>query len=205
MSTGLGRTLELLEKLLKSKKNLSDKLVAKGEEASFNEPFDSLTQKAADYVPKTYILVDENGNETVAALVSQETCFDATENDVREGKNFVSDLGAKTGKKVIPSYHTTEGYRLITNGSVFQTSPFSPADLYDYTKLQAIICPFNESINLSVAADKIAINENVYVVNSSEAIATVTKDGGTKTINLGLTNNSGKPYVLRYFTYKEIY
>ncbi len=205
MSTGLDRTLELLEKLLKSKKNLSDRLVAKGEEASFNEPFDSLTQKAADYVPKTYILVDENGNETVAALVSQETCFDATENDVREGKKFVSDLGAKTGTKVIPSYVTSEGYCLITSGNPFVITMLSEDDKYDFTKLQILICPFNSSIAESVATEKVVINDGVYAVNSTELLATVTKDSENKHINLGITNESGNLYLMRYFTYKEIY
>lgn len=198
------RTFELLQQLANSKKNLSDTLVAKGEEASVTEPFDDLVQKAADYIPKSYIFVDEDGNEVAGTLVSEETVFDATPNDVREGKVFATESGVKTGEKVIPAYHTTEGYQIITNGSEFKV-PLTKLDTYDFTKLQVIICPYNSSIAGSVAAEKVAINEGVYAVNSTELLATVTKDGKNKSINLGITNNSGSLYVLRYFTYKEIY
>ena len=203
MSTGLDRTLELLEKLIKSKKNLSDRLVAKGEEASFNEPFDSLTQKAADYVPKTYIFTDENGNEFLGTLVSQETIFDATENDVRAGKTFASYFGAKTGTKLIPSYVTQEGYAFVTANSQFVIKMLE--ELHDYTKLQVLICPYNASIAKSVATEKVVINDGVYAVNSTELLATVTKDSENQHINLGITNDSGNLYLMRYFTYKEIY
>lgn len=197
------RTFELLTQLVNSKKNLSDTLVSKGEEASVNEPFDDLVQKAADYIPKSYIFVDENGNEIAGALVSQETVFDATENDVREGKVFATETGVKMGEKVIPAYHTSEGYQLITSGSVFKI-PLSTLDTYDFSKLQVIICPWAGSLAKSVAAEKVAIDEGVYAVNSTELLATVTKDGETKSINLGITNDSGNLYVLRYITYKEI-
>lgn len=159
-----------------------------------------------DYkMPNTLILRDEAGTEVVAVSVGEETEFTATENDIRQGKIAATENGVTEGTKVIPSKHTTEGYRMIPNGSEFETSPFMALDLHDFTKLQVIICPFANSISESVAAEKVAINENVYAVNSTEIIATVTKDGENKKINLGITNNSGSPYVLRYFTYKEIY
>lgn len=197
------RTIELLTQLIAQKQNLVNKLVEKGETASMSDSFDSLTQKAGDYIPKTYIFVDENGKEVAGVLVEEKTIFDATVNDVREGKVFAGDTGVKTGEKVIPSYHTEAGYTIIPNGSSF-TIPFTD-ERYDYTKLQAIICPYNTSVADSVAADKITINDGVYAVNSAELIATITKDSENKTINLGITNNSGKDYLLRYFTYKEIY
>ena len=198
-------TIGLLTRLAQSKRNLVDTLVSKGEEADINEPFDDLVQKAADYIPKTYILVDEDGNEVTATLVDQETVFDATVNDVREGKVFATETGVKTGEKVIPSYHTSEGYRLITSGQKFETMSFAAQELYDFTKLQVIICPYAGSIAQSVAAEKVAINDEVYAVNSTALVATVTKDSNTKKIDLGIVNETDIPYVLRYFTYKEIY
>jgi hypothetical protein len=154
---------------------------------------------------KTFIITDESGAEITGVIVGQEVLFDATDNDVREGKTYASDIGVSTGTKFIPSYVTSEGYVLITNGNQFVIKMLAEDDKYDFTKLQLIICPYNSSIEKSVAAEKIGINEGVYAVNSTELLATVTKDNETKTINLGLTNDSGKPYVLRYFTYKEIY
>ena len=205
MSSSYQRTLELLRRLIASKKNLSDTLVSKGEEAEFSEPFDDLVQKAADYIPKSYIFVDENGNEIAGALVSQETVFDATENDVREGKVFASEVGVKTGTKFIPSYNTTEGYAYITPNSTFLIKSLSPRNLYDFTKLQAIICPLSNNISQSVSAEKVSIDSKVYEVNSNVVIAELTKDSENKYVNFGIKNDTENIYVLRYFIYKEIY
>lgn len=151
----------------------------------------------------TYILVDEYGNEAVGVVVDQETVFDATENDIRIGKTAATVKGVTVGRKFIPSYHTTEGKRLIPIGSDFDI-PFGDS-LYDFTKLQAIICPYSETLCMdgSVAADKVLIDEKVYAVASSAVIATVTRDSENKKINLGIKNESNTTYVLRFFTYKE--
>lgn len=200
----LQKTSELLKQLVASKKNLSDTLVAKGEEASFNEPFDDLVQKAADYIPKTYVLVDEAGNEVVATMFDETKIFDATENDVREGKVFATEAGVKTGTKVIPSYHTSEGYRFIPAGTdIIISLPI--LDCYDFTKLQAMICPYTSSISASVCVEKVVIESGVYPVQSVTAVATVTKDAKNKSINIGIKNDSDVLYLIRYFTYKEIY
>lgn len=50
---------------------------------------------------KTFILQDENGNEITGVIVDQETVFNATPNDVREGKVFAGDEGVKTGTLVV--------------------------------------------------------------------------------------------------------
>ena len=193
------KTIELLTALLNSKK----RLVEKGEEASVNDSFDTLTDKAGNYIPKTYVFVDEEGNELTATLVEQETVFDATENDVRVGKVFATNTGVKTGTKVIPAYHTEAGFALIPSGSNF-VIPFAN-EMYEYTKLQAIICPFNGSVATSVAADRVVIDGGIYTVNSTTILATITKDSENKSINLGIANDSDGLYLLRYFTYKEIY
>ena len=154
-------------------------------------------------MPDTFILQDENGVEVVATAVSEEMVFDATENDIREGKTAATLNGVTVGTKVIPSYHTSEGYKIVTSGSTYEI--VLVGERYDFTKFQAIICPYNGSIEKSVAADKVAIGEGVYAVNSTDLLATVTKDSETKSINLGIANESENLYVLRYFTYKEIY
>ena len=79
------------------------------------------------------------------------------------------------------------------------------AALYDYTKLQVLICPYAGNINGSVATEKVAINDGLYAVNSTELLASVMKDNEKQEINFGITNDSGKIYLIRYFTYKEIY
>lgn len=148
-----------------------------------------------------YILVDEKGNEIPAVLVDEVTVFDATANDIREGKTAATESGVTVGTKEIPSYITTEGYMLISNGKTFSL-PMNKR--YDFTKLQVITCPWAGSIAGSVAADKVVINEKVYPVNSTEILASVTKDSATQSINLGISNDSGSLYLVRYFTYKEV-
>ncbi len=150
--------------------------------------------------PKTYILTDENGNEIIGTYVESETIFTATDNDVREGMVYASDKGVSTGNKVIPAYHTLEGTKLITAGSNF----ILRINGWDYTKLQCLICKYNSSISNSVATDKVVINNNVYNVQEAVSISEITKDEVNQLINLGISNTSDTPYVIRYFTYKEI-
>ena len=154
----------------------------------------------------TYILVDDNGNEAVGVVVDNEVVFDATANDIRQGKVAATSEGVTVGSKVIPSYHTTEGSRVIPVGSQLDiTFGLDELDLYDYTKLQVIICPFRTSLAKSVGAEKVVINDNVYEVGNTISLSVVTKDISSKHINLGISNEGTVPYILRYFTYKEIY
>lgn len=152
---------------------------------------------------KTVVIVDQEGNELMGVVTQQEQVFTATDNDVREGLTYASDDGVSTGTKVIPAYHTTETFRYIPDGDEF-VIPMAGLDLYDYTKLQAVICSFNTSMSDSVSAEKVSILDKVYNVGSTIEIANVFKDSDNKQIDLGVTNNSGHPCVIRAFTYKEI-
>lgn len=151
---------------------------------------------------QTYLLLDESGNEVLAALVDEDVNLTATEDDIREGATAVTEAGVTTGTKVIPSYHTTEGARVIRPGRAFEI--VFDDELYDFTKLQAIICPYAGGLASSVAAEKVAIEDGVYPANSTELLATVSRDSKNKSINLGIVNNSDSMYLLRFFTYKEI-
>lgn len=150
---------------------------------------------------RTYILVDEKGNEVAATLVDNETSFDATANDIRQGKVAATNSGVTVGTKEIPAYHTSEGFKKIASGQVLKIPMYS--DLCQYTKLQLIICAFNTSSANSVSAEKIGINDKVYAVNSTDVLAEITVDIESQTILLGLTNESDTAVVVRYFTYKE--
>lgn len=154
--------------------------------------------------PDTIILVDENGKEYTAVMTGEDVQITATVNDVRLGKTAAFTDGVKTGEKFIPAYHTNEGLRAIPDGSPFTIPTLLEQDAYDFTKLQAIICDFNTSTTDSVAANQISVNGNVYATQSSTIISVVEKKHDTKTIDLGIINNSGNLKILRYFTYKEI-
>lgn len=153
---------------------------------------------------KTFILVDEDGTELTGVCVEQETIFTATDNDVRLGSVYAGDSGVSTGSKVIPSYNTTEGIKVVPAGGNLEIT-FYNGNLYDYTKFQAIICAFNSSLADSVSAEKVAIDSNVYAVQSTEVLSSITIDDATKTIQFGITNNTESPVIIRYLTYKEIY
>lgn len=150
-----------------------------------------------------YILVDENGNEIPAVLVSEETVFDATANDIRLGKTAVTDNGVTVGTKDIPPHYTSEGIEVVTAGSEMVIKTLTVGDRYDFTKFQAIVCPYTSSIAASVAAENVVIDEKVYAVKSSEVLATVTKNPTNKTISLGIKNTGNVPCLIRYITYKE--
>lgn len=159
------------------------------------------------HLGKTLTLVDDNGIEVTGVIVDNETVFTATDNDVREGSIYASDGGVSTGSKVIPSYHTTEGFKAIMAGEEMSIS-LPSLNRYDYTKLQVIICAYNasstDSVADSVAAEKVSIDSKVYAVGSTDCLSNVTKDEVNKSIVLGITNESDSPVILRYFTYKEI-
>lgn len=151
---------------------------------------------------QTYILVDEEGNEIPAVLVDEEVTLTANAaTDIRIGTTAVTDEGVVTGGKEIPVYHATEGSKLVTNGSKLVLS----IPRYNYTRLQAIICSFNTNMANSVAAEKVAINDCVYPVQSTEVESTITLNDEIGYIDFGITNTSGKPCLIRYFTFKEIY
>ena len=153
---------------------------------------------------QTLILVDEDGHEMQAFLTEEEVELNATPNDIRIGMTAVTNTGVTVGEKEIPAYYTEEGYKLVPSQSSFTIS-LPLFDMYDFTKLQVLICAYSGSVAKSVAADRIVINDGVYAVNSSELMSTVIRNGSTKTIDLGIVNSSSTIYLMRYITYKEIY
>lgn len=152
-------------------------------------------------IEDTIILVDENGVELVAVMTDEEVDLTATANDIRLGTTAVTDDGIIEGTKEIPTCHTSEGFKIVTDGSKFVL----PMIDYDYTKLQAIFCLYNTSVSESVSAEKVAIEDVVYPVNSTMSESDVTKNVDKEEVDFGITNDSGSTYLIRYFSYKEIY
>lgn len=150
-----------------------------------------------------YLLVTEDGEEFVQLNGQEEVDLTATANDIRLGTTAVTEKGVTTGEKDIPMYHTTSGTKLVKANQIFTLSlPYE--DMYDYTEFQGMTAPYNESFSKSVAVDRVVIENTVYPSESTEPISTVVKDNENKSINLGFTNGD-KPYVIRYFIYKEVY
>lgn len=154
---------------------------------------------------KTYIIQTEDGRNIPAVLVENEVELTATANDIRLGKTAVTLNGVIEGEKIIPAYYISQGFRVIEPGSaVTLPNVYADVDSYDYTKLQCIICLFNSTLLNSVSAEKIALDDKVYNVKSTDVLSEITKDHATKTVNFGIKNNTDKPIILRFFSYKEV-
>jgi hypothetical protein len=171
---------------------------------SFDISFDGASYIVSEEA-NTFILEDENGYEVVAVLVDEETVFDATPNDIRIGKVAVTDEGVTVGEKVIPSYNTLVGTRVVPDGGKLYIPNINVNVAYhDYTKLQTMVCKYNQSISKSVSTEKVSINDTVYNVQSIEPISAITKNYTDRLIDLGVNNDLGIPCIIRYFTYKEM-
>ena len=160
---------------------------------------------ASMLTPKSMILIDENGVEMVGVVVGEETVLTATDNDVREGSVYAGDTGVSTGTKVIPLYHTCQGFKIVTSGDMLTIPNNMPTvNSYDYTKLQAIVCTFNTNVADSVSAEKVSIDDAVYNVQSTEPISSVIKNHDAKIVEMGITNDTDTMMIIRFFMYKEI-
>lgn len=187
-----------------------DAIKAAIEESGIAVPWGTDTKEYADFIRaiakitpnRTYLLQFEDGTELPAVEVGQTVIFDATANDIRAGKTAATGDGVTVGTKDIPAYHITEGWAAIPAGSEFEFT-VRTANRYDFTKLQAIICPYNKTISESVAAEKVAIERSLYEAGSTVEVSKITVDNDNKKIKFGIVNSSGKPYIIRYFTYKE--
>lgn len=149
----------------------------------------------------TFILVDKDGNEYPASFLNSAPVFTATANDIRKGTTAITAEGVTVGTKEIPNYRAEEGIETIKAGGKLDIPLYS--DICQYTELQVIICRYNTSTKDSVAAEKVAINNKVYDVGSTVALANVSVDSDKQTIKLGLTNNSKSSLVVRYMIIKE--
>lgn len=156
---------------------------------------------------KSVIIEGTDGTELVGVVVGvvtdKETIMTATANDVREGKVFASEDGIVTGTKRIPAYETTQASCFVLQGENYSI-PLDKYDKYDYTKIQGIITKYNSNPLQRMSAEKVIIDDNVYEVNSSEVLSTITKNTETKSIDLNIVNNTEDIYIIYYFTYKEI-
>ena len=201
----MGTIADKLAYLVETKNQIKAAIEAKGvtipEGATFRDYVGLIEGISGGSEPATYTLITEDGQEVTAVEVGEETVFTATEKDIREGTVAATASGVTTGTAVIPAYHTTDGMVKILAGGTMTVNMYT--DKCQYTKLQALICAFNTSLDDSVATEKVAIESKVYAVGSTTVLAEVTVDTENQAINFGFTNEGEYPVVIRYFTYKE--
>ncbi len=162
-----------------------------------------IVSKAKTDNEKVFILKDDYGNEFVGVLTDTKPVFSATSNDIRIGMTALTEEGVTVGEKVIPGYLAHQGVKIIKPGSKFEIY-LPDVNQYDYTLLQCMICDFNTNVNDSVATNTVVIGDSVYKALSTDQVAIVLRNHDTRSIELGIINETDKPQILRYFTYKEI-
>lgn len=146
---------------------------------------------------KTFIITDENGNELTGVITDQEQIFTATDNDVREGFVYASDSGVSIGSKVIPSYHTSYGCKIVlANKEVTISAPE-----YDYSDLSVIISTYDTSMAQSVLSTYVSINGAMYMAGSNVKVSDITVDRENEKINLGIALSQKS--VIRYLVTRE--
>lgn len=148
-------------------------------------------------IGKTFILVDDAGNELVGVVTDSAQVFDATDNDVREGKTYVSDNGASTGTKNIPSYHTRYGYKIVLSGRELKIT----VPEFDFSNLFVTITTYNTSAHDSLSTTYVAIDGGMYEVGNGNKISDITVDTANEQINLGMTVTEKS--VIRYLVTRE--
>lgn len=152
--------------------------------------------------PKSFVITDDSGNELTAVVTDEEmVVFDATPADVRINKKFASENGIQTGENTI-TYRTIKGRELVPAGQTLSIM-LDEHNMYNFTKIQCMIAPFNTNVKNSVAIDKVVIDDCVYNVGSTEKLSDVTKNSTTLSIDLNITNNTDDYCVIHYFTYRE--
>jgi hypothetical protein len=146
---------------------------------------------------KTVKIVDDDNNEFFGVVTGSEVIFTATDNDVREGFVYASNDGISTGTKIIPSYHTRYGSKIIpANTEVRITTPE-----YNYSNLLVVIATYDTSMAKSVLSTYVSVNNAMYEVGSATKLSDITVDEANEQINLGFTVT--KKSVVRYLVTRE--
>lgn len=151
-------------------------------------------------MPKILEIVDNNGNTIIGTVTDSEVVLDATRADVKIGKKFASNDGIEEGTDT-RTYRVEAGAQLISTNSEFKII-LEDYNMYDYSQLQAMIMPYDTSMDKSTAVNKTVINNNVYNVESNTIISSIVKDSVNKAVDLGIINGS-TTHVIRYFLFKE--
>ena len=108
-------------------------------------------------IGKTIEIISDDGVDLMGVVTDKELILTAVASrDIREGMTAITDDGLVVGSKRIPAYETSQGFRIIRAGSMFSIN-LPEYDKYDYTKLQCMIAPLNQTISDSCAVEKVVM------------------------------------------------
>lgn len=148
----------------------------------------------------TYCVTIDGENKVYAQLYGQEkVTLTATANDIRENTSAITNKGYTEGSKKIPSYQSKKGVFYIPANTEIK---LFDENNYNFTKFQATLAVFNNSIDDSVQVDRVTVDEALYKANSTEKLADLSKDDTNAQIDFGITNGN-TPAVMRYFIMRE--
>ena len=148
---------------------------------------------------KTFILMDDEGNEITGICVDNPVVFTAGDNDVRENFVYAGDSGVSVGTKVIPIYYAGCGKIAISSGkNATITTPE-----YNYSNLIAVISTFDKNISQSVASTYVSVDDAMYIAGSNTKVSDIVVDKESRKIDLGVTVD--KNSILRYLIIREEY
>lgn len=148
-------------------------------------------------MPRSFVIADENGNEFTAVTTEEVTVFDATPMDVRVGKTFASENGVQVGMKIIPSYHTRYGYKLVLANKEVKIS----IPEYNFNNLFVTISTYNNNFDDSLSTTYVAIDGGMYAVGNTTKVSDIIIDKTNELINLGITVTEKS--AVRYLVTKE--
>ena len=143
-------------------------------------------------IGKTFILVDDDGNEITGVCVDNPVVFTAGDNDVREGFVYAGDSGVSTGTKDIPAYYSNFGTKILSANQ--EAVIYMPK--YNYENLIVTISTYNTSPTQSLDVTYVSVYDGMYAIGDSTKLSNITMDEDNQQIKLGITVS--KKSVLRY-------
>ena len=191
---------ENLQTLVEQKAAIKAALDNKGKEPTdVLKTYAGLIDELENDEQNTYVITNADGTQRAYAVKSSETpvTLTATANDIRLGTTAVTNEGYTEGKKDIPAYQTRAGRKIIQAGEKVTLDLVD----YDYTKIQATLATYNESITQSTTVVSVTVDNTIYAVGTTTKQADITKNDSLQTVDFGITADVKS--VLRYFIMRE--
>ena len=199
------RTLaENLQILVANKKALKAVLEDKGKAPTDTmSDYPALIEELDNEEQVSYVLQNAEGTDQKYAQLASEDpiSLTATENDIRVNTSAITEKGYTEGSKDIPAYHSARGIKAISADSAINLVAEENA-LFSYTKFQASLALYSNSLSESVQVDKVTVDDSLYKANTTTKLSDLSVDYENKAVDFGITNGDTIA-VMRYFIMRE--
>ena len=199
------RTLaENLQILVANKKALKAVLEDKGKAPTDTmSDYPALIEELDNEEQVSYVLQNAEGTDQKYAQLASEDpiSLTATENDIRVNTSAITEKGYTEGAKDIPKYYAIQGMQVVLGDTDIKLIEKNH-NIYDYTKFQATLAIFNNSLSDSVQVDKVTVDDSLYKANTTTKLSDLSVDYENEAVNFGITNGDTTA-VMRYFIMRE--